>query len=72
MMEVDVETEKEYEFQTEEEKLASIKRKAVYFCPKCGAHFANEYEALDCCNEDCYEQDKEFIEDRLAYPLRKE
>ena len=58
--------EKDYEFQTKEGKLDFIRRSAIYFCPNCGVHFADVYEALDCCHEDCYEQDKEFIEEELA------
>lgn len=59
----------DYEFYSEDQKLSFIQNTFfdhMYHCPNCGESYTDEDGALNCCHEDCYEQDKSFIEEEMA------
>ena len=66
----------DYEFRTEDEKYEFIEDTFfdhMYHCPACSEAFVDAEEALHCCHEDCYEQDKSFVEEEMAdFRLRQE
>ncbi len=63
----------DYDFETEDQKAEFIEDNAKFTCPNCGYTYKNLDGALNCCHEDCYEQDKEFvIEERADERLRSE
>ena len=56
----------DYDFETEDQKAEFIKDNAKFTCPNCGDTYKNLDGALNCCHEDCYEQDKSFVEEEMA------
>lgn len=66
----------DYEFYSENDKQEFIMDTFfdhMYRCPNCGEAYTDEDGALNCCHEDCYEQDKEYIqEERADERLRSE
>ncbi len=66
----------DYDFETEAQKYNFIQESFfdhMFRCPNCGEAYTDEDGAMECCHEDCYEQDKEFIiEERADERLRSE
>ena len=66
----------DYEFETESQKFGFIQESFfdhMYRCPNCGEAYTDEDGAMECCHTDCYEQDKEYVqEERADERLRSE
>lgn len=59
----------EYDFETEDQKLAFIESErfeTLFHCTVCEEGFTDADEALHCCHADCYEQAKEYVTERNA------
>ena len=65
----------DYEFETESQKFGFIQESFfdhMYRCPNCGEAYTDEDGAMECCHEDCYEQDKEYVtEERADTSMRR-
>ena len=64
-----------YIYYSVNDKRNGIKKDSIdgmYFCPVCGESYCDLDDAVECCHQDCYEQDSEFsIEEQADFRMRQ-